>query len=298
MNRRPPESGAGLRLATTAGGGPRLGNTGAGGLRLATTAAIVLAGAALLTIALAAHPVGDYHAESDFYGGYAEGARQIERGHVDPTRYPVVGPVYELALALLGFTGIDLFLLAKLLSVAAACAVLASMAALMRRRFAESSHGALTGLWLVALLAVNPTFVRYGYSATNDMLSLALASGALLLLLDRGGGRRLAGAGVLAALASLTRYSEAILLPAGVLALAIWPPKAASRPGAIMRFAGGFALIALPWTLYSMAHHAVPGEPLLRYFSFYANPEANRSVQDLSPALPDSMRVPSSPITS
>src|SRR5215471_13724765 len=131
-------------------------------MRHATTGVIALAGAALLAIALFWHPVGDYHAESDFYGGYADGARQIEQGHLDPTRYPVVGPMYECTLALLGLTGVDLFLLAKLLSVVAACVVLACMAALVRRRAPGPVSGAALGLWLTLLLAVNPTFVRYG----------------------------------------------------------------------------------------------------------------------------------------
>ena len=259
-------------------------------LRRPETAVIAAAGAALLAIALFAHPVGDYHAESDFYGGYADGARQIEHGHLDPARYPVVGPVYEITLAVLGFTGLDLFLIAKLLSVAAACVALACMAALARRRAPDASTGAALGLWLAILLALNPTFVRYGYSVTNDMLSLALASAALLLVLGTGGGWGFLAAGALAGLAALTRYSEAILLPAGALALAIWPPAKSSRARAIGLYAAGFALIAVPWTLFSVAHHAVPGEPLLRYFSFYANPDANRSIQDLSPATPDSAR--------
>ena len=255
----------------------------------ATTIAIAIATASFLAIALTAHPVGDYHAESDFYGGYAAGARLIERGHLDPARYPVVGPVYECALALIGILPLDLFLLAKLLSVASAAAVLSALATLVQRRMPGRATGAIAALALIALLAVNPIFVRYAYSATTDMLALALSSAALLFLLG-GGDRSCVAAGALAALAALTRYSAAALLPAGILALALWPPAGASRRSAIARFAAGFALPALPWTLYALAHHAVPGGPLLRYFSFYANPSADRSVQDLGPAAPDSLR--------
>src|SRR5258708_23122695 len=93
-------------------------------LRRPETAVIAAAGAALLAIALGAHPVGDYHAESDFYGGYADGARGIEHGVIDPARYPVVGPGYEFLLAVLGFTGLDLFLIAKLISVLSAIVTL------------------------------------------------------------------------------------------------------------------------------------------------------------------------------
>ena len=251
---------------------------------------IAIAGAALLSIALFAHPVGDYHAESDFYGGYADGARQIERGHLDPARYPVVGPVYELTLALLGFLPLDLFLLAKLLSVLSACVVIAALGMLARARAPDRARGATLAVWLAVFLIVNPTFLRYGYSATNDMLSLALASLALWALFTGPGIARLALAGALAGLAALTRYSEAILLPGGALALALWPPKPSSRRRAVLAFAAGFAVIVLPWTVFSVAHHAIPGEPLFRYFSFYANPDPNRSIQDFSPATPDSAR--------
>ena len=296
MSPRPPEAPASVRVPPAAF---------ASGLRLATHAVVVVAGAVLLWTALAAHPVGDYHAESDFYGGYAAGARLIEHGALDPARYPVVGPLYECALALFGFIGLDLFLIARLLSVAAACAALALFAALVRHGVATragpknwppgagpealAQFGALAGFWFALLLAVNPVFMRYGYSATNDMLALALMASALRLLVGSSG-RGLLGAGALAALAALTRYSAAVLLPAGALALALWPPAGLARRSAIARFAGGFALIALPWTLYSLAHGHVPGEPLIRYFSFYANPDANRSVQDLSPAAPDSLK--------
>ena len=43
-----------------------------------------------MAFAFVLHPVGDYYAESDFYGGYAAGARLIQSGHLDPSRYPVV----------------------------------------------------------------------------------------------------------------------------------------------------------------------------------------------------------------
>src|SRR5690348_7423854 len=66
-------------------------------------ALVGLVGIALVIVAFAFHPIGDDYAESDFYGGYAQGARLLQLGHLDAARYGVVGPVYEAALALLGF---------------------------------------------------------------------------------------------------------------------------------------------------------------------------------------------------
>ena len=160
-------------------------------------------------------------------------------------------------------------------------------------------------------MAVNPTFLRYGYSAATDMPALAFESLALMVLVNtcatsreppaaaqsparnaRGSGVPLVLllAGVLAALAALTRYSAVLLLPAGLAALLIRPPAAVSRVRAAMMFTLGFALPVLPWIVYSHEHGVFPGESLLRYFSFYAgSQETNRSIQDLSPHSPDSM---------
>src|ERR1044072_3764377 len=134
-------------------------------LSAAAWVVIAVFGAILLWIAFALHPVGDYYTESDFYGGYASGARALQHGLLDPSRYPVVGPGYEFALALFGLGGSDLFTVGKLLSVACAVGTLALWFVLLRRR-----AGAAPAFWVTALFAANPVFVRYGYSATTDML--------------------------------------------------------------------------------------------------------------------------------
>src|SRR5262245_57725771 len=72
---------------------------------------------ALLIFALGPHRIGDYFTETDFYGAYADGARMIQSGRLDPARYAVVGPIYEIALALVGFVVRDLLTAAELLSV-------------------------------------------------------------------------------------------------------------------------------------------------------------------------------------
>ncbi|HTM58066.1 MAG TPA: tetratricopeptide repeat protein, partial [Candidatus Udaeobacter sp.] len=165
------------------------------------------------------------------------------------------------------------------------------------RRRAMASAGAgpagLMALAFAALLAVNPTFDRYGYSATNDMLALGLTGASLLFLLaplEDGPRRGLVLSGVLAALAAFTRYSAVALLPAGVLALLFWPRSRVTRGGAITRFVAGFLIVALPWTAFAAARGHLPGAPLLQFFSFYTSPNSNRSVQDLAPTTPDSLR--------
>jgi 4-amino-4-deoxy-L-arabinose transferase-like glycosyltransferase len=264
---------------------------------------IALVTLALLGVALFLHPVGDYHAESDFYGGYRAGALMMRHGAVDAARFGIVGPLYEALLALLGLAGGDLYTIAKLLSVAAACAVLFAWSEML-----TVGAGEAAGLWMVGLLAVNPTFARYGYSAATDMPALGFTSLALMLLVRAmvrhapgGAGdstdgpapgrivRTLLAAGALAALATLTRYSAALLLVAGALVLALWPPAGVSRARAAGAFAAGFALLAFPWLLVSIAQGHLPGESLMRYFSFYANAPGARNIQDLDPHQPAGM---------
>ena len=201
---------------------------------------------ALLGTALRLHRVGDYFTESDFYGGYAEGARAIQQGHLDLTRYSVVGPVYEFVLALVGSLAGDLFLAGRLISVAAACGTLWLWARLVARRLSP-----VTGLALIALLAANPVFFRYGYSATTDMLATCLQAGALFALLAGTDERTPAWAGLLAALAFLTRYNAGVLLPAGLLLITAGGTLYERRGRAALWFTGGFLVPVAGWMIFT-----------------------------------------------
>ena len=243
----PPSTSA--RSPAAAFAGPRLpGVPAPAWTRRATWALIALFAASVFAIALAFHPVGDYYTESDFYGGYAIGARAIQHGIVDPSRYPVVGPGYEFALAVLGALGLDLFLAGKLLSAACATATLALWSILLRRRV-----GAAAALAVTALFAANPVFVRYAYSATTDVPATFLASASIFVLLTRGSQRGMLAAGLFAALATLTRYNLFALVPAALVTLAwLEPSTVLPRRRAIAAYLMGFTVIVLPWALYSL----------------------------------------------
>ena len=225
-----------------------------------TGSVFAAAALALLVTALRLHRVGDYFTESDFYGGYVEGARAIQQGHVDPTRYSVIGPVYEFVLAFFGFFIGDLFLAGRFISVAAACGTLWLWGRLLGRRLDP-----VTGLALVALLAANPVFFRYGYSATTDMLASCLQAGALFALLAGTDRRTPAWAGLLTALAFLTRYNAGVLLPAGLLVIAAGGTLYERRGPAALRFAAGFLLPVGTWVLFSLTR----GVPL--FFQLHHN---------------------------
>jgi len=247
--------------------------------RAVTTAAGVVVGIAMLVLAWIAfrlHPVGDYFTESDFYGGYAEGARLIQHGRLDPARYAVAGPVYELALALVGSLARDLFVAARLIAVAAAGTTLWLWTTLLKRL-----GWPVAGVWTAAFLAANPIFARYGYSATNDMLAIVLQAACVLAVL--GGRSRLVplAAGALAALAVFTRYNSVYVVP-GALAAYAWfgRPPGLSRPRAIALFLAGFGVLVLPWSVVSIRAGQVPAAALFANFSFFANPTSSRNVQD------------------
>jgi hypothetical protein len=215
-------------------------------LALALAAAFALV---LGMVILGPHRVGDNFAETDFYGAYAEGARALQKGRLDPSRYGVVGPGYEAALAAAGLAVGDLFLAAELLSAAATVAGLVLWIRMLERRV-----NARLALAAAAFLAVNPTFLRYGYSATNDALAFALQSGALAALLLGSRPRAALLAGGLAGLAFLTRYNAVALVPAGVAALLLGGTPQAERRRAALLFAAGFAAPVLPWVAFSLAH--------------------------------------------
>jgi len=213
----------------------------------------------LLFMIAGPHKIGDYLTETDFYGDYAKGARLIQQGNLLPSRYGVVGPGYEVALAVAGLAVRDLFVAAQLLSAAAMTVALLLWFFLLRR-----CADARVGLLVVLVIAANPHFFHYGYAATTDALSVVIQAGALYLLLARGGARSVIGAGVLAALAFLTRYNAIYLLPAGIAAIVAAgrpaaEPAAGGSPRAArvrdaFRFTAGFFAPVVPWVLYSLAH--------------------------------------------
>jgi 4-amino-4-deoxy-L-arabinose transferase-like glycosyltransferase len=245
---------------------------------------------ATLVMVFGPHRVGDVFTETDFYGSYGPGARALQEGRLDPSRYGVVGPLFEILLAAAGFVVRDLFLAAELIAAASMTAALAFWWSLVARRVGPGA-AFLTALFL----ASNAQFFRYGWSATTDAPALALQAAALWALLGArrreppaagpapesgeagsaapgmaadGGptpapeaagaptSRRLLAAGLLAGLAFLTRYNSVALLPAALAAIALgWAGvPAGARLRAVLWVTGGFLLPVLPWVAYSASH--------------------------------------------
>jgi Dolichyl-phosphate-mannose-protein mannosyltransferase len=213
--------------------------------------AIALFAIALAWVAIGPHRLGDYATETDFYGAYADGARALQHGRLDPARYGVVGPVYELALAAVGFVVRDLFSAAEAISVIATIATL--LAWLWLWRHLTSPRLALVG---TLFLVTNAQLFRYGYTASTDALALALQALALAAMaaVSR---RDWALAGVVAALAILTRYSAGYLFVVG-LAFA-WSRE---RARAAIPFALGVLVPLGAWVGFSLSHGVMPATSL------------------------------------
>jgi 4-amino-4-deoxy-L-arabinose transferase-like glycosyltransferase len=224
---------------------------------VARWAIVVLFVAALIPVLLFLHPVGDYFVETDFYGGYAPGVHALWAHGPDPARYGVVGPVYELVLGAIGASGLDLFRLAQFLSLASMAGAIALWASWAERRV----HPGLG--WIVALLcATNPTLVRYAYTASTDAFALFLVSAAFVALFPAvATPRAMAIAGLLAGVATLTRYTGIVLVPLG-LAVALWPGRSSpwhrQRARAATAFGLGVLAVFGPWWGFTLARGAPP----------------------------------------
>ncbi len=210
---------------------------------------------AALAMALGPHTVGDVFTETDFYGSYGPGARALLQGHLDPAHYGVVGPMFEFLLAGFGLVIHDLFTAAELLAVIAMTTTLGFWRSLLMRR-----ANAAVALIALLFIAGNAQFFRFGWSVTTDAPALALQSAALWALFGARDSaaslRRVAGAGVLAGLAFLTRYNSVALLPAGIIALALgWDgTEPGTRLKRALAFAAGFVAPVAPWMAWSATH--------------------------------------------
>ena len=151
-------------------------------------------------------------------------------------------PLYfQLCAALASILGVGFFAL-RLVSVAATLGVLALIAQLVRRETGDGRAGLLAAGLFAATYRAGGAWFDVG---RVDMLLLLLLLGAAYLLRFEASVWRAAAAGVMLALAFLTKQVALLLvLPLGLYALAVRRPW---RRG--LAFVAGFVVLALPVSL-------------------------------------------------
>lgn len=227
---------------------------------LRTTLAAVAYAALAFAVHLRWYPIGDLGVESDFYAELVVSAQRLAAGGFDVANYPFKGPLYSFVLVAVhgvaGPLGADWYRSAVLLNALAAAAVLAVSFGLLRRLFHRTVAAAVT-----LALAGTYEFFLHAHKASSDLLALLLHTATVAALIGARGRGRLLGAGALAGLAFLTRYSGAVLVPAG-LALAAWLPAGAvgarARAARAGLFLAGFVLVAAPWLAINQAQTGRP----------------------------------------
>lgn len=231
---------------------------------------------ALLVVAGWHHPVGDYRGETDFYGGYVEGARAFQAGRLDPARYGVVGPLYDALLGLVAWAVRDFFVAGKLIAIASVAGTW-----ILWRRLVASRLGDVAAFWATAFLVVNPVLLQSGYSVVSHGTGVFLQVASLALLLGASGASGLLLSGALAAAAALVRYPGLVLLPAAWLVLGLDERRAgASRVRSALIHLAGFLLVAGPWTAFSLSRGVVPAQGIFGRADFYLSAEAPNPQDD------------------
>lgn len=172
--------------------------------------------------------------------GYVAKAEQLMTGELP--RDPFRPLLYPVLVAGAGLAGLDPFAAARLISNAAAAALV-----LLAFGFGRRAGGERAGLWAMGLTAVNPNLWILGQHVATDMLFAALAAAVLLAGLAYLQRPRVATAllaGALLGLAGFTRGTAVFLVPA--LLLAWWWAGRSRRGGHLLAGGGAAFLLLLP----------------------------------------------------
>jgi 4-amino-4-deoxy-L-arabinose transferase-like glycosyltransferase len=194
---------------------------------------------------VAAHSVGYWRIETDFFGNYAAQAQRLLDGKAYTFLHNPPGYAGLVALASL-LTG-DLFAAGKMLSAFAATALVWVSCDLFRRLF--TARLALAASVLLALM-----LLPYSYLASTDVVGALLMVLPLWLVLraESHGARLWFSAGLLAGLAYLVRYNAVFVL--ATLLVAVFfalPLRQSGRRAtlAVVALAVGFLLPVAPWLI-------------------------------------------------
>jgi tetratricopeptide (TPR) repeat protein len=211
--------------------------------------ALALYAAALLYVQLALHTTPGYGVETDLLTDSIPAARGMRAGKLLAEHLEFRGIGYPMLLALGGALVRDDFLAARILDVLAAIGAGAGVYLLARRVV-----GAGLGVLVMVGVLLDPAFVMAAVECGTDLPGLALAIGSTVLLLSLSSDRARFGAGLLAAVAFVTRYNNAFLFVAAGIVLLI---RRASRRE-IVGYVAGAAIPLGAWIVAGLAMGASP----------------------------------------
>lgn len=204
----------------------------------------------LLIVSLMYHKVGDYGVETDFFWSYVPGAKSFLNGTIKIDQFR--GPLYPMILGIFNLVFSNYFLSGVLLGIISGSLVIFFNFELIKKIFTPQ-----LAFFATLILAVNPIFVQYTYSAGTDMVFNALATGTLFFFFREKdlNYKNLIIAGVLGGLSYLTRYNGVFLLGFIVIILFVnyWSVNWLKRIKSSVIFLASFILTFTPWGIYCLS---------------------------------------------
>ena len=195
------------------------------------------------------HKVGDYGIETDFFWGYVPSAKKFLSGGIPMDAFR--GPLYPMVLGIFGFIIGDFFHAGMLIAILSASLVVWVTFELLRRLFSPA-----TSFFVTILLAINPVFIQYSYSAGTDMFFNALAAVTLYFFLKNKdlNYKNIILAAFIGGLSYLTRYNGIFLASFVIIILFInyWKINWSQRIKASILFAIVFLVTISPWGFYTL----------------------------------------------
>jgi len=214
---------------------------------------LIIAGFYLVVVGLISyifHTVGDYGIETDFFWGYVPSAKKFLSGEIPMDAFR--GPLYPMFLGMIGFVLGDFFQAGILIAVVSAAVVVYVIFELLKRIFTP-----VISFFVIILLAFNPIFIQYSYSAGTDMFFNALAAVTLYFFFKNKdlNKKNIILAALFGGLSYLTRYNGIFLISFVVIILFVNYLKISwsERIKASIIFIAVFLVTISPWGFYCLS---------------------------------------------
>lgn len=196
------------------------------------------------------HTVGDYGIETDFFWGYVPNAKDFLSGEIPMDAFR--GPLYPIVLGIFGYVIGDFFHAGILIGVLSAVFVIYFTFEVLKKIFSPN-----ISFFVTILLAVNPVFIQYTYSAGTDMFFNALVAATLFFFFRKSelSYKNMILAAIFGGLSYLTRYNGIFLISFVFVLLFVNYLKLSwlERIKSSLIFAVVFVITFSPWGFYTLS---------------------------------------------